>query len=51
MDIELNVEYLQGDITINRTMQQNELAILLNTDVVLLSVNKETVIYRKKARL
>lgn len=49
-DIELKVEYLQGDITVKRAIKQVELAaLLLDEEVVLLFVNKPVVHhYRKK---
>jgi hypothetical protein len=40
-DIILMVEYLDGDVTVQRSMNQHELAVmLLEEDVILLSVNK-----------
>lgn len=40
-DIILRVEYLDGDVTVQRSMNQHELAVmLLEEDVILLSVNK-----------
>ena len=45
MDIEIDVEYLQGNTAIKRKMKQKELAaLLLDEDVVLLFVNKPKVI-------
>lgn len=49
MDIEIDVEYLQGNTAIKRKMKQKELAaLLLDEDVVLLFVNKPKVTYRRK---
>ena len=51
MDIEVKVEYLQGDVTVRRTMKQVELAaLLLDEDVVLLFVNKPEIkqYYKRK---
>ena len=49
MDIEIDVEYLQGNTAIKRKMKQKELAaLLLDEDVVLLFVNKPKVTYRRR---
>jgi hypothetical protein len=48
-DIILMVEYLDGEVTVQRSMNQRELAVmLLEEDVILLSVNKHKIIHRKK---
>ena len=49
MDIEIDVEYLQGNTAIKRKMKQKELAaLLLDEDVVLLFVNKPKVTYYRR---
>lgn len=51
MDIEIDVEYLQGNTAIKRKMKQKELAaLLLDEDVVLLFVNKPKVTYCRKSK-
>jgi hypothetical protein len=48
-DIILRVEYLEGDVTVRCSMSQHELAsLLLEEDVVLLSVNKAKIIHLKR---
>lgn len=49
MDIEIDVEYLQGNTAIKWKMKQKELAaLLLDEDVVLLFVNKPKVTYYRR---
>ena len=45
MDIEVNVEYLDGDTTVKRKMKQKDLGVLLlEENIVLLFVNKPQII-------
>lgn len=48
----MNVEYLQGSVTVNRMMNQYELAaLLLDDEVLLLSVNAEKPARRRKKKV
>lgn len=52
MSEQLKVEYIQDSVTVFREMTQLELAdLLLNGDILLLSVNQQKTVYiRKKKR-
>ncbi len=52
MSEQLKVEYIQDSVTVFREMTQLELAdLLLNGDILLLSVNQQkTVLIRKRKR-
>lgn len=48
----MNVEYLQGSVTVNRVMNQYELAaLLLDDEVLLLSVNAKKPARRRKKKV
>lgn len=48
----MNVEYLQGSVTVNRVMNQYELAaLLLDDEVWLLSVNAKKPARRRKKKV
>lgn len=48
----MNVEYLQGSVTVNRVMNQIELAaLLLEDDIFLLSVNAKKPTRRRRKKV
>ena len=49
MNEQLNVEYLQGSVTVSRVMNQIELAaLLLEEDIFLLSVNCKKAVHLRR---
>lgn len=51
MSEQLKVEYIQDSVTVFREMTQLELAdLLLNGDILLLSVNQQKMVYIRKRK-